>query len=278
MFEWRVWSAVAAVFRLAVVVAALIAGWFALEQWARQERLGEQRAIEARAFDLMTRAMAPGSALSCLDGVAGETIEAACEKALFASPETVAAAVSYVSAKLVLLSDGRDYARRTDASSALAQMRRATEGDRFGIVAHVLMTRDGCTAEQCAAFALLDDTTRVGANIAAQTFATAVLRHAGGWSGDGGHPVASATTPPAGATPASGPVAGVRSPNNLFFPSASSIPPVSIMNAEPGGAGHQDTTGSAEAKSARKPLPPARPPANASVAPAAPLPIAPTPQ
>jgi hypothetical protein len=280
------WKALVAVFRLAVVAAALAAGWFALEQWMQQDR----RAIEVRAFDLMTRALAPGSPLACLDGLAGETVEAACEKALFATPETLAAAVSYVSARLVLLSDGRDYARRADASPAFTQMRRATEDDRFGIVAHLLMTREGCSADQCAAFALVDDPSRISANIASQTFATAVLRHAGGWSGDGGHPpVAHAAPPAAAAAPAApaalgapGPVVGARNPGTLFFPSASSIPPVSIMNAEPGG-GQGDTTGSAEAKGgARKQAPTARPQggtANSGAAPsaAAPLPIAPAP-
>ena len=44
----------------------------------------------------MARAIAPGSALSCLDEMAGEAVEAACEKGVFASPEAVAAAVKYV--------------------------------------------------------------------------------------------------------------------------------------------------------------------------------------
>ena len=34
-------------------------------------------------------------ALACLDGLAGESVEAACEKALFASADAVAAGVSY---------------------------------------------------------------------------------------------------------------------------------------------------------------------------------------
>ena len=33
----------------------------------------------------MARAIAPGLALSCLDGLAGEAVEVACEKAVFAS-------------------------------------------------------------------------------------------------------------------------------------------------------------------------------------------------
>ena len=61
------------------------------------------------AFDLATRALAPGSALACLDTIAGETVENACEKALFASPEATAAAVSYVAAQLSLLAAGSDH-------------------------------------------------------------------------------------------------------------------------------------------------------------------------
>ena len=106
--------------------------------------------------------MAPGSALACLDANAGEAVERACEKALFATPESVAAAVAYVSAKLTLLADGLDYARRVDGAYAaqLEGLRRAAETDRFGLVAHVLATRDGCTAESCATFKLLEDPSR----------------------------------------------------------------------------------------------------------------------
>ena len=42
---------------------------------------------------LMAGSIAPGSALSCLDELAGEAVETACEKAVFASPESVASAV-----------------------------------------------------------------------------------------------------------------------------------------------------------------------------------------
>src|SRR6516165_5160018 len=46
------------------------------------------------------------SALSCLDELAGEAVENACEKGVFASPEAVAAAVKYVTAQLALIEDG----------------------------------------------------------------------------------------------------------------------------------------------------------------------------
>src|SRR5438128_2395948 len=65
-----------------------------------------RRALEARANELTLRALEPGSTLACLDGVVNPTIEDACEKALFASPEKIAAAVSYVDARLALLADG----------------------------------------------------------------------------------------------------------------------------------------------------------------------------
>jgi hypothetical protein len=256
------------------------AGWFVIERWAELGRATEQRALDARGFELMMRTAVPGSALACLDALAGEVIELACEKALFASPEAVAAAVSYVAAQLTLLSAAHEQAGRAGGSygAALTQMRRAAESDRFGIVAQVLVMRDGCTAGQCGAFVLFKDPSRISSNINEQIFDGYVKRHATAWSGDSTRPVVSNSSPP---TSAPAPVAGVRTPNNLFFPSASSIPPVSIMNAEPGSP--QDTTGSAEAgKPARKPsqqpLPQVRPAANASPAPSAPLPLAPAPQ
>ena len=60
-------------------------------------------------------------------------------------------------ARLTLLADGLAFARHGDPDFAatLAGLRRAIELDRFGIAAHVLAVRDGCTAERCAAFALL---------------------------------------------------------------------------------------------------------------------------
>jgi hypothetical protein len=77
---------------------------------------------------LMAGSIAPGSALSCLDELAGGAVESACEKGVFASPEAVAAAVKYVTAQLALLEDGTAYAKR-DASYAaeLAPLRSAVE-------------------------------------------------------------------------------------------------------------------------------------------------------
>ena len=97
---------------------------------------------------LSARALAPGSPLACLDALAGESVEAACEKAMFASPAAVAAATSYVAARLALLSDMAPTPKTAAPISTglLLPLRRALETDRFGFLAHVLAVRDGCTA------------------------------------------------------------------------------------------------------------------------------------
>jgi len=79
------------------------------------------------------------------------------------------------------------------------------------------------------------------------------------------------------------PSAAAKVPNNLYFPSAKSIPPVNIMTAEPPPAQRQpqDTTGAAEAATPTPPRRPPqagaqpRPPASAAPARSAPTPLAP---
>jgi hypothetical protein len=207
-----------------------------LDRMARDERSAERRALAQRNAELTAQALAPGSALACLDGGVGEAVENACEQTVFAGPQSTAGAVDYMAARLTLLADGLAFARRGDPEFAatLAPSRRAIELDRFGIVAHVLAMRDGCTAERCAAFALLGDTSAIKANLKAQVFDQYVSRYAAGWNKPepkfepmtekpAPAPVASAPAPPTG-TPVS---------RKYDFPSAASIPPVSIMNAEP---------------------------------------------
>ncbi len=227
---------------------------------------GERHALEARAFELMSRAMAPGSALACLDAVAGETFEASCEKAVFATPEATAAAVSYVAAQLALLAVDKDPAQRAGSGSgiALAQLRRSVETDRFGIVAHVLSVRDGCTATGCAALAMFLDARRVKAHLAADSFGSSVQRYAATWREPaGGSRVASQATPETPVTAARAPVASARTPNNYFYPSSDSIPAVSIMSPEPAAPQPHATARSAETVPASQGRP--HPRGNASV-------------
>ena len=268
-----------AVASLSVAIFVLIlalAGWWARDHFARRDLAAAQRALDARGFELATRAFMPGSALGCLDAIAGETVEAACEKALFASPEATAAAVSYVAAQLSLLASARELGRYGETASGMLALRRTLEADRFGVVAHVLAVRDGCAPDQCRAFAWLGDTSRIKVNLAERPFDARIKTYAAGWPAVGGRALAS--TPPSPA-----PTAAAKVPNNLYFPSATSIPPVNIMTAEPPPAQRppQDTTGAADAATPTPPRRPAqtnsqaRPPASAAPARATPVPSAP---
>jgi hypothetical protein len=266
----------------AVVLVVVLMGWWAIDHLARRDLAAERRALDVHTFELATRALMPGSALACLDAVAGETVEDACEKALFASPEATAAAVSYVAAQLSLLA--RDQARRAGTSPGIAALRRAVETDRFGIVAQVLTVRDRCTPDQCSAFFLLEDASRIRANLADQTFESQVKRHMANWPAAESRPVAAN---PSSAAPSPAPVASTRTPNNLYFPSSASIPPVNIMTAEPPAQRQHDTTGAAETPTpprkpaqaaAPAPRPAPAPAANAPPARTAPIQLAPNPQ
>src|SRR6516162_9285014 len=225
-----------------LVLILALAGWWARDHFARRDLAAAQRALDARGFELATRAFMPGSALGCLDAIAGETVEAACEKVLFATPEAAAAAVSYVAAQLSLLASARELGRHGETAPGMLALRRALEADRFGVVAHVLAVRDGCTPDQCSAFAWLADTSRLKVNLAERPFDARINTYAASWPAAGGRALAS--TPPSPA-----PSAAAKVPNNLYFPSATSIPPVNIMTAEPPPAQRppQDTTGAADA-------------------------------
>jgi len=208
----------------AVVIGAGVA-WVTLERAATRDRVGERNALEARLLQLTAQAIAPGSSLACLDAAAGDAVDAACEKALFASPESVAAAVAYVSARLALLSDGLEYARRSDPNyeASLAVLRRGLESDRFGVLAFAVGQRDDCAVAQCDALAPLRDPSRVQANLKERVFDSYVTRYAANWPARGSRPAAEAGTAPT----------GIPMSSKYSFPSAASIPPVSIMNAEP---------------------------------------------
>jgi hypothetical protein len=262
----------------AVVLMVALAGWWVLDYFARRDILAERQALDTRAFELTARAVAPGSALACLDAIAGDVVADACEKALFASPEATAAAVSYVAAQLSLLASAGDHARRAGAGSSMTQLRHAIEADPFGVVAHILSFRDGCTPAQCGMFALLQDPGRVRANLAERVFEARLKTYAAAWPASGGRPVASNAPPAAAPQPTA--ATGPRVPNNLYFPSASSIPPVNIMTAEPAAPPPHDTTGAAADTAQRKPAPGAAParqqPGSAAAPPrAAPMPLTP---
>lgn len=222
--------------RIGFVVAGAVLGgaisWAVLDRASPAHDDGAvARAFELRAQELGAQALSPGSPLACLDGLAGESVETACEKAIFASPASVAAAASYIAARLALLSSAGRAGVDADAGmdEALAPLRRSLEIDRFGIVAHLLAQRGNCTRDDCTALALLHDPSRVRSNLGEQNFDRYVERYAPAWAAAAEPAVADAAPPQGAAAPAPHKVV------NIDFPSAASIPAVSIMNPEPTG-------------------------------------------
>ena len=220
---------ITSLFRVGLIAAVVLGAWL----YVQQRDVSERRALDDRKTALMAGSIAPGSALSCLDELAGEAVEAACEKAVFASPEAVAAAVKYVTAQLALLDDGTAYAQRGDASYAaeLAPLRTAVELDRFGLVAQVLKEREGCTVDRCDALTRFRDSTRVLGNLRDHTFEEQVKKYTAIWNAPRpAEGVVAAAGPPV-ALPAAAPGPGTVAPR-YDFPSSKSIPPVSIMAPE----------------------------------------------
>jgi hypothetical protein len=250
---------------LVLIGAGII--WVVFDGLSRRDDAAERLALDARAAELTLRIMAPGSALACLNVDGGDALAASCEKALFATPEAAAAAVSFVSAQLTLLADSTQFARREPSyRGVITQLRHVAETDRYGIVAHVLAGRESCTADQCDAFALLNDPSRVKANLAEHPYDLYVARYALGWPA--ADPSIARSSPPPALASAPPPVsaAGIKVPGpNVFFPSAASIPPVNIMNAEPAAPAPPESTGTtppaakAAAPPRKAPTPPRRP-------------------
>lgn len=243
---------------VALVLVGAVLTLFLVGGTGRHDSAAERRALEARAGVLATRATMPGSPLACLDAMAGDAVERSCDRTLFATPEAAAAAVSYVATQLDLFADVSNFVKRGNAElePLLASLRRAIEIDRYGLVAHVLATRDGCTIEQCPTLALMRDTQRLNANLKQHTYDFYVARYSSAWPASGGAPMAnvdpsaipnipSTSSPPQAASAVATPTSS-RPSAELFFPTSETIPPVNIMTAEP------ETTGSTPARAERK--------------------------
>ena len=196
-------------------------------------------------------------ALACVDDLAGDSVLAACEKAVFGSPEATAAALSYAARQITRLTDlGDVVAANKRMTPGIEALRRAVEHDRYGLMAAVLVARDHCTPSDCAAFRSLIDRSRIVANIEEHTYDAMVARYSPLWNAPPTAAPAVAAIPPL--------IPGVPTgrPTNAEFPSASSTPPVSIMTAEPSTASASRPPVSATPAPAPKPA--AAPPAVAA--------------
>jgi len=265
-------GALGATLRVALVLIALVTLYAFVDRSALRDHSAERHALDTRAAELNARALMPGSALACLDAGTGEAVENACEKTVFARPEAAAAAVAYIGARLDLLAAGLRFATHAepDYAATLTALRRSLELDRYGVVAQVLATRDGCTTESCAAFALFSDASAVKANLKEHAYEKYVARYAPGWTAPPAPPVAEA----APEAPPNETAAGAGAPNEakphstvkFEYPSSASIPPVSIMNPEPPTGDGKNATAAKRTQGQAASAPPAPAPAPAPAA------------
>ena len=218
------------------------------------------QSTEARPVQTAT---APLPQLSCIDELAGDAVLAACEKVLFGSAESVAAAVAYAASQITLLTSLGDVATANKgAGSDLLALRRAVERDRYGLMAYVLTARDRCTPSACRAFRSLTETRQIAANMDDRVYESLIMRYAAAWNAP------QAATGMIAALPPSLPTG---KPTNAEFPTAASTPPVNIMTPEPPlGAAPKPSSATAAAPAspaAPRPAaatPPASPPVQAA--------------
>ena len=204
------------------LLAIVIAGAATLREFGPG---GQRTSGETRSSQQISAAL---PALSCIDDLAGDTVLTACEKSLFGSAESVAAALSYAAAQITRLTAFGDVAAANASMTPELQMvRRAVERDRYGLMAYVLAAREHCTPSDCAAFQALTDYNQIAANMNERIYEGLIARYAPLWN-----------APPAAAGPvtAFAPSVPTGKPTNAEFPTAAATPPISIMTPEPGPA------------------------------------------
>jgi hypothetical protein len=202
-------------------------------------------------------------ALSCIDDLAGEAVLTACEKALFGTAESTAAALAYAASQITRVTALGDVAAANgNMTTELQAVRRAVERDRYGLMAYVLAVRDHCTPSDCAAFRALTDHRQIVTNMDERVYDGLVSRYAAVWN-----------APPAVAAVALPSSMPTGRPTNAEFPTAASTPPVSIMTPEPGTAANPASAPRPTTAAANAPSPSPRPtsaaPATTTPAPAA---------
>jgi hypothetical protein len=236
-------------------IVSIMLAWTFVTGLLYRDHAEEGRAVLQRILDLTALQTGSQSALGCLDVSPEDPLEEMCERTIFANAQTVAGANAFVAARLSVLGDALASANsaHSPAAGALVALRQSVENDPFGIVAHVLASRYGCSPSQCAAFAMLADTSKVVANLNARTFENLVGHYAPNWQMQGGPAVSGLSGPgptvaavssllgqgPPVVAPVPGALPHVRGvlaggpPKGLYVPPASSIPAVSIMTDEP---------------------------------------------
>jgi hypothetical protein len=204
--------------------------------------------------------------LSCIDDLAGDAVLNACEKTLFGSAESSAAAVAYAASLITQLVEAGDAAAVKNPSSEFLALRRAVERDRYGLMAYVLMARDHCSPQACPAFRSLADSRQIAINMDDHVYENLITRYTSSWNAPPQAQIAGGPGMGAGLIAGMPPSMPTGKPTNAEFPTSASTPAVSIMAPEPG-------PGAKPAAAARAPA--AAPAPAPGAAAAAPAPAAP---
>ena len=215
---------------------------------------GSASAVQSSEVRPVQTAAAPLPQLSCIDEMAGDAVLVACEKVLFGSAESVAAAVAYAASQITLLTSLGDVATANKgAGSDLLALRRAVERDRYGLMAYVLTVRDRCTPTTCRAFRSVTEPRQIAANMEERVYENLIMRYASSWNTPQAAAGMIAALPPSFPT---------GKPTNAEFPTAASTPPVNIMSPEPPlGAAPKPSSAAAVPAAPAAPRPAAAPPA-----------------
>jgi hypothetical protein len=208
----------------ALTVITLLAIGVAVAATIRGFGPGGGRVVSAenRSFQPISPAL---PALSCIDDLAGDAVLSACERNLFGSADSAAAAVNYAAFQITRLrAFGELASAERNSTTELRALRRAVERDRYGLMAYVLMARDHCTPTACPAFRSLGDNHQIIANMNERVYESLIARYAPSWN-----------APPALAGPVAAlpPSVPTGKPTNAEFPTSASTPPVNIMVPEP---------------------------------------------
>lgn len=210
----------------ALAVITLLAVGIALASSLSGGASDTRGAVDDRSSQVTAAGSLP--ALACIDDIAGEAVEQACEKVLFGSAESTAAAVNHMAAMITRLTSLGDAATaQRSMTPGMQALRRAVEHDRYGLVAQVLLARERCTPTECPAYRSLTDNHQIITNMDEHTYDVLVARYAPSWNA----PIATALAAPGSMLGASAPTGR---PTNAEFPSAANTPAVSIMTPEPG--------------------------------------------
>ena len=124
-------KAIGSVTQLVAVFGVLLLAWSVFDRLNLRDVAEQRRSFQARLAEVNAHALAPASPLACLDALVGDAVTEPCEKAIFANPESAAAAVSLMASRIALLREA--VAHAADDRLLLRQGdRRSAPRDRAG--------------------------------------------------------------------------------------------------------------------------------------------------